>query len=52
MALADVCKTDASKGNYFLDPKMGLAPRYQMKHSDFDEILEEDFVVPTGQEVS
>ena len=51
MALADVCRTDASKGNYFLDFKMGLAPKHHGPSQDFKEIFEDEFKVPTGQEV-
>ena len=53
MALADVCRTDALKGNYFLDFKMAFGPRNQENSTgdDFKEIFDDNFVVPLGKEV-
>ena len=51
MALADVCRTDATKGNYFLNFKQSFGTRHQPKNEDFNELVDDQFVVPTGKQV-
>ncbi|CAK8695829.1 unnamed protein product [Clavelina lepadiformis] len=46
MALADVCKTDAPNGGYFLNFKTP----HQSKQHELDECFDEDFTVPTAKE--